>query len=52
VRVIAAIERALQTSRAQPLAPTYRSKRPLPDQRFDFPPSKMPPLVHAAPPSG
>ena len=52
VRIVAAIERALQTGRAQELPPTYRSKRPLPDQRYDFPPSRPPELVHAAPPAG
>ncbi len=52
IRVIAAVERALQTGRAQELPPAYRSKRPLPDQRTDFPPSNPPALVGAAPPSG
>ena len=52
VRVLAAIERALATGRAQELAPTYRSKRPLLDQAADFPPSSKPALVHAAPPEG
>ncbi len=52
VRVIAAIERALTTSRAQELPPTYRSKRPLPDQRYDFPPASTPALIGAEPPMG
>lgn len=52
VRVLRAIEEGLLTGRAQTLTPTYRSKRPLPDQRFDFPPSPTPDLVHAAPPAG
>ena len=52
VRVLAAIEAALRTGRNQELAPAYRSKRPLPDQRYDFPPSPAPELVHAAPPTG
>lgn len=52
VRVVAAIGRALETGRAQELAPAYRSKRPLPDQGFDLAPAAMPPLVHAAPPGG
>jgi len=52
VRVIAAIERALTTGRAQELTPTYRSKRPLPDQRFDFPPVSAPKLIGAEPPQG
>lgn len=51
VRVIAAIERALQSGRPEALAPVTRVKRPLPDQRHDFPPSRTPDLVHAAPPS-
>ena len=37
VRVLSAIEAALRTGRPQELTPTYRSKRPLPDQRYDFP---------------
>lgn len=52
VRVVCAIERALQTGRAETLAPAYRAKRPLDDQRQDFPPSRSPALVHAAPPTG
>ena len=52
VRVLVAIEEALQTGRPQALPPAYRSKRPLPDQRYDFPPSPTPDLVHAAPPTG
>jgi predicted dehydrogenase len=52
VRVLAAIEEALRSGRPQALTPTYRSKRPLPDQRFDFPPTPVPDLVHAAPPMG
>ncbi len=38
--------------RAQELTPTYRSKRPLPDQRFDFPPVSAPKLIGAEPPQG
>ena len=52
VRVLAAIERALTTGRAQDLTPTYRSKRPLLDQRSDFSPASKPALVNAAPPEG
>lgn len=52
VRILAAIERALTTGRAQELAPAYRAKRAMPDQRTDFPPSSNPDLVHAAPPEG
>ncbi|MDT7950973.1 MAG: gfo/Idh/MocA family oxidoreductase, partial [Acetobacteraceae bacterium] len=52
VRILAAIERALATGRAQELTPTYRSKRPLLDQRSDFPPVTPPSLIHAAPPEG
>lgn len=52
VRVLVAIEEALRTGRSQTLTPAYRSKRPLPDQRYDFPPSPTPDLVHAAPPMG
>lgn len=52
VRVLTAIERALATGRAQELTPIYRSKRPLLDQRSDFPPASKPTLVHAAPPEG
>ena len=52
VRVLTAIERALTTGRAQELSPTYRSKRPLMDQRSDFPPASKPELIHAAPPEG
>lgn len=52
VRVIAAVERALETGRAQTLAPLYRSKRPLPDQGYDLLPVRAPPLVHAAGPNG
>ncbi len=52
VRVLAAVERALSTGRAQELPPAYRSKRPLLDQAADFPPAPKPPLAHAAPPQG
>ena len=52
VRVLCAIERALATGRVQELAPAYRSKRPLLDQGSDFPPSRPPELVNAAPPEG
>lgn len=52
VRILAAIERALATGRAQELASAYRSKRPLLDQGSDFPPSRKPDLIHAAPPEG
>ena len=52
VRVLAAVERALATGRPQELTPSFRSKRPLLDQRSDFPPASKPELVHAAPPEG
>lgn len=52
VRVLCAIERALATGRSQELSPAYRSKRPLGDQRSDFPPAAKPDLIHAAPPAG
>ena len=52
VRILAAIERALATGRAQDLAPAFRSKRAMPDQRSDFPPTTTPRLIHAARPEG
>ena len=51
VRVIAAVERALQTGRPQALPPHQRLRAPLPDQVRDLPAITPPPLVHAAEPS-
>ncbi|MDP9095829.1 MAG: Gfo/Idh/MocA family oxidoreductase [Pseudomonadota bacterium] len=52
VRVLAAIEESLATGRAQELAPAYRNKHAMPDQRSDFPPAGKVSLIHAAPPAG
>lgn len=51
VRVLAAIERALQTGQPQELPPRHRTKHPLPDQAIELPPIKVPPLINAAEPS-
>ncbi len=51
VRVVAAIERALQTGQPQELPPFHRAKHPLPAQAVELPPVKVPPLVNAAAPS-
>ena len=52
VRVLAAIERALNTGRAQELPPLHRAKHPVPEQAADLPRVTPPPLVHAAGPGG
>ncbi len=51
VRVVAAIEQALLTGRAQALPPYQRHRAPLPDQKRDLPAVTPPPLIHAAEPS-
>lgn len=51
VRVLAAIERALETGQAQTLAPYHRVKHPLPDQGIELPAITVPPMVNAAEPS-
>ena len=51
VRVLAAIERALETGQAQTLPPYHRAKHPLPDQGIELPPITVPPMVNAAEPS-
>ena len=50
VRVLAAIERALQTGQPQALDPLHRSKHPVPEQAIELPPVTVPPLVNAFPP--
>jgi predicted dehydrogenase len=52
VRVVAAIGRALETGEPQRLAPSYRAKRPVPDQAQRLLPVKSPKLVHASAPGG
>lgn len=47
VRVIAAIERALQSGRPQALEPYHRTKHPTPGQAIELPPISPPPMVHA-----
>ena len=51
VRVICAIERALQTGQPQTLAPYRRMKAPLPTQKRDLPSITPPPLLHASAPA-
>ena len=51
VRIIAAIERALQTGRTQQLPPMSRGKRPEPSQVRQLPAITPPKLVNAAAPS-
>ena len=50
VRVIAAIERALETGKAQELEPYHRAKHPAPDQAIALPAVTPPPMVHASEP--
>lgn len=52
VRVLAAIERALDTGLEQPLDPYPRERRPSPQQATRLPPAETPELVNAAPPNG
>ncbi len=47
VRVIAAIERALEMGTVQRLEPYHRTKHPTLDQAIELPPVKAPPLVGA-----
>ena len=51
VRVVAAVERALQTGQPQSLAPYHRAKHPLPDQAMELPPVTVPPMVNASDPA-
>lgn len=51
VRVLAAIERALQTGQVQTLAPYHRSRRPVPEQVEQLSKVKEPELVGAHKPS-
>ena len=50
VRVIAAIERALETGQPQSLPPYHRAKHPDPTQAIEIPAGTTPPLVNASPP--
>ena len=50
VRVLAAVERALQTGETQTLPPLHRSKHPAPEQAIELPAITVPPLVDAYPP--
>ena len=47
VRVIAAIERSLETGQPQVLEPYHRTKHPTPDQAIELPAITVPPLVNA-----
>ena len=47
VRVIAAVERALQTGQVQHLEPYHRTKHPMPEQGIELPAITPPPLVNA-----
>ena len=47
VRVIIAIERALETGEVQRLEPYHRTKHPTPDQAIELPPITPPPMVNA-----
>ncbi len=51
VRVVAAIERALETGGAQTLEPYHRAKHPLADQAIELPAITPPPLINAHPPT-
>lgn len=51
VRVVAAVERALQTGRTQELPPAARDKYPTPDQATTLPAITPPPFVNAHEPS-
>ncbi len=50
VRVIAAIERALQTGKPQELDPYHRAKHPAPSQAIEIPATTPPPMVNASEP--
>ena len=50
VRVLEAVERALQTGEPQTLPAYHRSKHPMPGQAIELPPITVPPLVNAAKP--
>lgn len=51
VRVVAAVERALETGRPQELAPYHRTKHPTPAQAIELPAITVPPMVNAHPPT-
>lgn len=52
VRVIAAVERALESGQPQRLEPYTRNRRPTRDQAREFPQGEVPPFVDAEPPTG
>ncbi|MFD0937909.1 Gfo/Idh/MocA family protein [Methylobacterium trifolii] len=52
VRVLAAIERALETGQTQTLAPMQRRTRPDASQRIELPAITVPEMVNAAEPGG
>lgn len=52
VRVLAAVQRALETGETQSLAPMERRTRPSPEQGVGLPPVEPPALVNAAEPGG
>lgn len=51
IRIIAAVERALETGQPQTLAPYHRKRRPIPEQVEELSKVKEPELVGAHKPS-